>query len=201
MSDQLSYPRVTEVLHPYTSYNEVPQNILQHAAARGTRVHAICAGIANGAWITNEAMGEECVGYVRSFEQWFDQYVEEVLLVEKRYIDKVLGYTGQIDFLIRAKNGTRCLVDLKTSARPQKTYGIQMAAYSNLLDSEGIMVDRSMLVYLNKIGDEAKVVEASTWHKELHVFKCALTCYKYFHKGNYGREDIEFTSKDSSSHG
>ena len=184
MLDGVNYPRVTEILQAYTSYHTVPQHILGKAAARGTRVHAICAGIANGAWISSETIGEEYIGYVRSFEKWFDENVKEVLIVEKRYIDKKFEYTGQIDLLILSKKGRRCLVDLKTSSKKQKTYEIQMAAYCGMLDTHGITVNTSMIVYLQKDGEEAKVVESHCWDKELYVFKCALNCWRYFN----GRE-------------
>ena len=196
MPDELNYPRVTEVLNAFTSYDTVPHAILANAAARGTHVHSICAGIANGAWIPTESIEEEYIGYVRSFENWFDEYVAEVLLVESRYTDKAQGYTGQIDLLIRTKAGERCLVDLKTSAKPQKTYAVQMAAYCNLLDAHGIYVDRSMLVYLHKDGAAAKVVVAKDWDRELDVFRCALTCWSYFN----GRK-IKSIAEDTSNNG
>lgn len=196
MSDELSYPRVTEVLNAFTSYDTVPHAILANAASRGTRVHNICAGIANGAWIPTESIEEEYIGYVRSFEKWFDEHVDEVLVVERRYVDKDRGYTGQIDLLVRTKKGARCLVDLKTSARPQKTYAVQMGAYCGLLEYNGIHVDTTMLVYLQKDGEPAKVTEMRIWERELNVFRCALTCWSYFNA-----RKVKSVSEDSGDNG
>ncbi len=84
----MSLPRVTEVLRAYTSYEYVPKNILENAAARGTSVHALCAGIAKGGWVPDGMIGEELIGYVNSFKKWAEAQVEQFLVIEKRYSDE-----------------------------------------------------------------------------------------------------------------
>lgn len=178
----MEYPRVTEVLRPFTSYDSVPQDILKRAAARGTSVHAICAGLAKGAWIPDAMIPEDLVGYVTSFRLWADAQVKSFEIIEKRYIDEQLLYTGQLDFVVKGTDGELYLVDLKTSARPQKTYPVQMAAYDCLLRGDGTRVKGAMLVYLKKDGDFPDVDLIEDLTEELDVFLYALHCWKFFNR-------------------
>lgn len=179
----MDYPRVTEVLRPYTNYEHVSKQVLERAAARGSSVHALCAGIAKGAWIPDGMIGEDLIGYVNSFRKWASAQVGKFIVVEKRYIDKERMYSGQLDFVVLGIDNELYLVDLKTSSRPQKTYPIQMAAYNYLLKNHNIDVKGAMLVYLNKDGEFPEIHLIEDMSEELHVFLSALDCWHYFNKG------------------
>jgi len=186
----MDYPRVTEVLRTHTSYDQVPAEILQRAAARGTTVHSLCAGIAKGNWIPDGMIGDEFLGYVNSFKQWSAAQVAKFLIIEKRYMDDDLQYSGQLDFVVEGTDGKMYLIDLKTSAKPQKTYPVQMAAYNNLLQKHGVDVHGAMLVYLNKNGEFPDIHFLEDMKTELEVFLCALNCWHYFNKGKrHGKKD------------
>lgn len=192
----MNFPRVTEILKSFTSYENVPSEILRNAAARGSSVHAICAGIAKGAWIPDSMIDENLQGYVKSFKHWADAYVTDFVVIEKRYTDSILGYTGQLDFVILDKDQNLFLIDLKTSAKPQKTYPVQMAAYDNLLKESDMHVKGAMLVYLNKTGEFPAVHVMDNFIKEFHVFKCALQCWKFFKKRKKDEPKIESTPEN-----
>jgi hypothetical protein len=179
----MDFPRVTEVLRPYTGYDYVQKDVLAKAAARGTTVHAMCAGIAKGAWIPDGMMNEEILGYVNSFKKWSEAQVSKFIVVEKRYSDDQLKFTGQLDFVVQGTDDELYLVDLKTSSRPQKTYPIQMAAYDCLLKSHNIYVKGAMLVYLDKDGEFPEIQLLHEMGTELEVFLSALNCWHYFNKG------------------
>lgn len=176
----MDYPRVTEILRAFTSYDQVPKQILDNAAARGTTVHALCAGIAKGAWLPDGMIGAEYLGYVNSFKQWMQAQVVSFDIIETRYLDEDLGYSGQLDFVITGSDGRKYLVDLKTSSKPQKTYPIQMAAYDRLLKKHGILVEGAMIVYLNKNGEFPDIDFLPNMDNEFHIFSCALDCWNYF---------------------
>lgn len=184
---------MTEILRPYTSYDQVPVDILQRAAARGTTVHALCAGIAKGNWIPDGMVGDEYLGYVRSFKQWSEAQVSKFEIIEKRYMDDDLKYSGQLDFVVEGTDGSMYLVDLKTSAKPQKTYPVQMAAYDSLLRKQGVNVHGAMIVYLKKDGDFPDIHFIEDLKPEFAVFVSALYCWNYFNKGkkNARKETIE----------
>ncbi len=175
-------PRVTEVLRAYTSYEHVPREILDKAAARGSSTHALCAAIAKGGWIPDSMVPEELQGYVTSFKEWSLAQVREFIIVEKRYTDTVADYSGQVDFVVRGNDGELYLVDLKTSAKPQRTYPVQMAAYDRLLQRHDIHVKGAMLVYLDKFGQFPDIDYLEGMIKEYHIFLAALDCWHYFNK-------------------
>lgn len=208
----MAYPRVTEILNPFTSYDKVPPNILERAAARGTTVHALCAGLAKDEWIPDGMIGEEYLGYVKSFKQWAKHQVKKFVIIEKRYHDDFRGYSGQLDFVVQGNDGELYLVDLKTSAAPQKTYPIQMAAYDNLLRQHQVKVKGAMLVYLDKDGEFPEIDYIEDFNEQWSVFCSALHCWNYFKRTKKhdkpkrhdeidaadGREDSSYTTETSS---
>ena len=187
-------PRVTEILKSYSGFVNVPHDILQRACERGTKVHALCANIADGAWIDVDTINEGLKGYVRSFNKWAEK-IEEYEIIEKRYTHELLGYTGQVDFVAKIQ-GARFLVDLKTSAKEQKTYPVQMGAYRELLANNGIDVAGCILVYLDAKGDYPKENVLKDTGTETQVFMAALHCWKYFHqkkrKNDPGKDTDDF---------
>lgn len=177
----MKIPRVTEILNYFTSYDQVPKQILENAAARGTCVHAICGGIAKGNWIPDSLIKEEYLPYVNSFRAWNDEVVVEYELIEKRFIHSVHQFSGQMDFVLIGKDKKRYLVDLKTSASPQKTYPLQMGAYDLLLKDNGIMIDGAIIVYLSKEGKYPMIDFLESLEEQRSVFLSALHCWKYLH--------------------
>lgn len=175
-------PRVTEILRPLTTYDQVPEYVLHRAAARGTTVHALCAAIAKGEWVPDGMIDAEHLPYVNSFRSWAEQQVEKFVIIEQRYSDENAGFTGQLDFVIKGKDNELYLVDIKTSARPQKTYPLQMAAYDLLLRNHGIEVKAAMLVYLSKDNEFPNIDCIEDLKPEREVFMAALTCYNYIHR-------------------
>jgi len=187
-------PRVTEILRPFTSFDQVPKDILERASARGTSVHALCAGIAKGNWIPDGMIGEDLLGYVNSFRKWQVAQVKEFTIIEKRYTDWEKRYTGQLDFVVKCTDDKYYLVDLKTSSRPQKTYPVQMAAYEALLAQNGIQIEGAMLVYLNKDGEFPDIDLIGDMKEEFDVFLCAVKCYEYFKIRKKKKDDSEVTA-------
>lgn len=66
--EKSKYIRVTEVLSPFTGLSSIPKHIVENAANRGTRVHAICESIVKG--LGEFDMDAETTGYVKSFKHW-----------------------------------------------------------------------------------------------------------------------------------
>lgn len=178
--EKLSVPRVTEVLGMFSSYNNVPPDVLENAATRGSKVHGLCALLAQDLWMP--PCTEELQLYVDSFSKWHNCHVKRLYMVEKRLIDKCESYTGQIDFVFGLDDEKKWLVDLKTCYAPQKTHYVQMAAYRDMLKDNDIEVEGAKLVYAQKSGGDPKVITLS--QDELNalseVFHAALKCYEYF---------------------
>ncbi len=179
----MPYPRVTEILKPYTSFHNVPAEVLNRAAARGTSVHALCAGIAKGSWIPDSMIDQELLGYVMSFKKWQAVTVQNFKIIEVRYRHDELKFTGQVDFVVEKLDGTILLVDIKTSAKPQKTYPLQIAGYRVLLQKASIDVALAEIVYLDKDGRLPIVHTITDFSEDEHIFLSALDCWHYFNKG------------------
>lgn len=179
----MEFPRVTEILKPFTNFDHIPVKVLDGAAARGTSVHAICAAIAKGEWIPESMIDPELRGYVESFKLWSLANVDKFNVIEKRFAHSWLEYTGQVDFVVVNTLGQSYLVDIKTGKTPQKTFPLQMAAYKELLAQHNITVIGAVLVYLDKDGKYPKVQIINDLTEQFYVFECALTCWKYFNKG------------------
>ncbi|MBW2596741.1 MAG: hypothetical protein JRC93_12390 [Deltaproteobacteria bacterium] len=131
-SKQSEYPSVTEVLSPYSGYDQIPPWNLEKAAERGTIVHAHCAAIALGRWTPSPK--DEYQGYVTSGRLWLEAYMDEPLLVEEELEDPELGYCGHPDLIIRSeKLGGVIMPDLKTPVQlHRKVWGAQLTGYENL---------------------------------------------------------------------
>jgi ATP-dependent exoDNAse (exonuclease V) beta subunit len=196
------YPRVTEILRSYTNIQFIPKDTLAKAAERGSTVHALCAAIAKGEWIPESLIDESLRGYVSSFNQWMELQVSSFEIIEKRFNDEELKFTGQIDMVIKSKtDGKLYLVDLKTGAQPQKTYPVQMAAYMILLGQTKLKIEAAMLIYLNKFGEFPNIEFFENLTEERSVFLSALECWHFFHKRKKdGRnKDVEYSSKNIRS--
>jgi hypothetical protein len=180
----MDYPRVTEVLKPFSGFDYIPKDRLESAAKRGTEVHSICAGLAKGAWIPDSMIQEEYKGYIKSYNDWAKENITKCDIVEKRYVEHEHGYTGQIDLTFVHNDGKYYLCDIKTSAAYNKVHYLQMCAYYNMLFENEVIICGAYLLYLQKDGGKAKekFIKLEDLAEDFFYFECALTCYKFFHK-------------------
>lgn len=178
--EKLKFPRVTDILKPFTNLEYVPRDVLDRAATRGTQVHALCAAVAEGAWIPDETVQPDYRGYLQSFVKWHLAQVKEFLIIEKRFEHDAHEYTGQVDFVVKASDDLLWLVDIKTSSRHQKTYPVQMAAYREMLAIHSVHTHGAMVVYLDKDGEFPDIDVLEDTKEEFRVFMSALECHKYF---------------------
>ncbi|MGM9650390.1 MAG: hypothetical protein ACI3VX_00460 [Faecousia sp.] len=126
-------PSVTEICAPITCGNYPPVGVVQQAAARGTRVHELCALYDMDA--LPDEIESELVGYVKAWAEFcrdYDpvwQFIERPLYGE---IDKGSPFAGTLD-RIGAIDGFARVVDIKTTStlnRPSKiSLCCQIAGY------------------------------------------------------------------------
>lgn len=174
------YPSVTQVLQPYADFGQIPEAVLAHAAERGQTVHRACAAVARGQWVP--PLGDEIDGYVASFRAWFGLAVVEVVAVEERLYNHVLGYCGQPDIICRLKGdreGLLTLIDLKTPTTEGRLWAMQLAAYRELAEHNGITVDRVVILRLKPDGGRPILTEYTSnnliaraaWLNALNVWR------------------------------
>ena len=179
-----NYTRVTEILSPFSDYDQIPEAILNAAADRGTEIHKIC-----------EVYAKEGVhlpsphdGYVQAFIKWYDREVNKLILTEQRIFDDVLEITGQFDLLVSLKPDVEVqwIVDIKTCAGVHDTWPVQLAAYQYLLERSTAKPDflniKRAVLHLKKDGNY-KFYPYENDEKDREIFMSALRCYRYFKKG------------------
>ena len=174
-------PSVTQVIGPWQDFSRIPPGVLLHASERGTIVHDACANIARGLFILPPE--PEIAGYVDSFRAWFDLMVAEVLLVEERLVDMDLGFSGQLDLIVIAKNAECLLVDLKTPPGLKRAWRAQLAGYHRLAVIHGHAPDRVGSLRLSPEGKMAKMDWYDPQGQDLAAFLSCLNCFRYFHGG------------------
>lgn len=146
--ERLNYPRVSEIIEPWTqeSYKYISEDILENAAHRGTEVHAYCT-----AHVRNDFMpfpSAEIAAYLHSFTEWWDTLSHPFLMLsERRLYDDDLQYSGQADLIFEEK-GIIYLADIKTSANFKPTWLVQLAAYVNLAQKAGYKIQKGWILHL-----------------------------------------------------
>jgi hypothetical protein len=168
-----NYLRVTSVLYPFSGLDKVDAGILAHAAERGTKVHKICEAIITG--LGEHGTDEETWGYVESFKKWWGEG-KPVVEVEKRFFCDEHMITGQVDMIIETKDGL-AIVDIKTSAKPSKTWLLQGSAYYYLAKKAGLDIKYVIFLHLNKHGKEARALEIIP---DVGFFFSTLSVFLYF---------------------
>ena len=169
------YTRVTEVLYPFSGMSSIPESVLSNAARRGTRVHSVCESIMKGlgAWDVDE----EISGYIDSFNQWWETGIK-VVEIEKRFFCDDLKITGQVDLIIDTPSGLNIL-DLKTPAKPSKTWPLQGSAYAYMARSQGYEITGIQFLQLRKDGKKPKLYQ---YEDQFELFQKCLDVYNYFYR-------------------
>lgn len=177
----MNYPSVTQVLGVYADFTGVKPEVLAHAAARGTAVHAACHAHITGLWVP--PLDDEVQPYFDSFRRWADAMVTAVHAAERRMVDDVNGYTGQPDLSCTLRGDSISeitVVDYKTPSTKSRLWAAQLAAYGNLCAVTIGEPKRLASLRLKRDGGRAIFDEYTRSHQDLAAFLAALTAYKWF---------------------
>lgn len=175
------YIRVTQLLEAFSNFSNIPKDMVEAASERGSAVHDLCNLYALDSLI--EPIPEKIKGYFESFKNWFDDHVERVIQTEERLDHSELFFTGKYDLLCTLKDDPTkiVLIDYKTSATPSKTWQLQSAAYSILIeDQKDMIVDRRLVLMLQKDGSSASVIEYTEHAKDCALFLKAFDLFLFF---------------------
>jgi hypothetical protein len=176
--DKNSFPTVTQVLGVYSDYSKINPTVLSYAADRGTRTHKYCAAIAKGVW--TGPIDNDCLGYVESFKDWFDAYVNKVLLVEEELVDEDHQFVGHPDLIVDMEAEGIVLIDLKTPLVRQPLWEGQLGAYLSLAKKNGYPVKKAGSLQLSAEGNLPKMTWFEDAGRAFVAFLSALNAYRYF---------------------
>lgn len=152
------YPSVTEVLNViHKPHIEAWRKRVGHAAANkvstsattlGTKVHKVCENISVGEDVA--ATDPKILAMGQAYQDFLDEYVDEVILTEARLVSDALGIGGTMDAYVRLKGGKHAVIDIKTSKNFSPEMGLQMAGYALMMQELGYVVDERIIVRLSK---------------------------------------------------
>jgi len=182
------YTRVTEILGRYTNLSSIPQSVLENAADRGKRVHALCEKYLKNPHEFHpfliEIIDDDCKGYFQSFLRWYENAKFTPFIIEKRLYDHELKITGQIDLIgsYDANPEELILVDFKTPQNSSKTWNLQTAAYKMLAQTDlSLEIDRRACLQLDKNGKTPRFVEFFDHEKDEELFLSAYDLHNFFY--------------------
>ena len=186
--DGVVIPSVTEICAPITSGKYPPVGVVQQAAARGTRVHELCALYDMDA--LPDEIEAELVGYVKPWAAFCRDYKpvwKHIELPLYGEIDPGQPFAGTLDRIGEIDGFTR-VVDIKTAAsldRPAKVALCeQIGGYECLADLNGIDVSfgAGMGVQLFANGNYRVHLTAAIAHKydfrRFTMFRALRKLYK-----------------------
>lgn len=170
--DGVQVPSVTAVLKlaGLSDYSDIPVNILEMAAARGTALHEATA-LLDQDNLDLDSVDPAIAGYLLSYQRWRESVEDWTILAIEQW--EIAGGGGRIygrtiDRKFIEPGGRRWIVDIKTSSKKANWWRIQLAAYADRTD-QGRAV-----VHCFKDGSPAKFIEYAD-EKDFEVWEAALT--------------------------
>jgi predicted RecB family nuclease len=169
--------------------------IMQNAAARGIRFHSstefmeknIKDKTAIDIYLrAAKAKNPEIAPAIETYHDWFVENVIEVIATEERMQCDLHGITGQIDLLCKLKGFDNIiLVDKKFTAKMQKKYDLQTAAYAYLIERKYKILPHRMILRFDKTGKmEMRDIPPGNFELDFETYKAALKIYRYFEGNN-----------------
>lgn len=159
------------------TYADIPEDVLQHAAERGTAVHK-----AIEAQVQDEWFNPDLIDVVRTARELLSQRGLTVIAVEYVVTDGE-NYASPIDLVCTDKKGELCIVDIKTtSSRMYEHVQLQTSIYKVFLERQnpGLTAARTFCLWL-RVNDGFDVLESDLFEmrpvdKEYidHLIECDL---------------------------
>jgi hypothetical protein len=173
-------PSITQILHlcGFNSYDGVARDVMEAAAERGSKVHAICWSLAKYGDYDPSWGSEELDGYIAAYKK----AVHELgFIADKDWVESpVIAEYGGMKFgctadVIGAIKPWPWIIELKTTAQESKAWAIQTMAQAIGRFNCRAESAKRMAIMLKKDGSyRCCVHENAAYDKS--VFLAALTC-------------------------
>lgn len=131
--DGVRLPSVTQLLKPIgPDFSMVPPAVLEAKRHLGVVVHEACQFDDEGD-LDDESVPVPVAPYLSAWRKFRADTGAQVIANEQQAFHPGLRFAGTIDRLVKLPDGSTWLIDLKTSADPYPSYGVQLAGYQLLL--------------------------------------------------------------------
>lgn len=134
-------PSVSELLRFMSRevYSDINKYVLDHAAARGTAVHAATQELDASGTVDCD---HEIAGYIKAYAKFLREHDAGWANIEKAFAHPAMLYAGTID-RSGLLDGFSSIVDIKTNSAIKKPLvKAQLNGYKTLLEANGIRVER-----------------------------------------------------------
>lgn len=152
-----------------------PYKTSDSAKSRGSTIHSIVEAYKH----TQEYLDgipAEFAGYATAFYNWVKDNDIEILEHEKTIFSEEHGYAGTCDLIVKNRqSGKTFLVDVKTGKDIYPEAFLQLSAYKQALEEEGIKIDHIAVCLLQ----EDKSYKFGEGEPRLDVFLNAMQLWRW----------------------
>lgn len=176
--DGIEIPSVTTIMRPLSAgvYRGIDEETMKAAAQRGTEVHQAIEIFGATGFMD---VDEDYAGYITAYQKWARKYNPKIIASEYMTYHPVLWYSGTVDMLA-VVGEANTLIDVKTTAQLNETLlSVQLAAYKEMLQANGIRIDDCACLWLKNDGDYRFEKEAL----RMDIFLNCLAIYNYAKAG------------------
>ncbi len=152
--DGVQIPSVSELTRFISRevYGDIAQFRLDNAAERGTKVHKLTEALDK---YGDADVPGDVLPYIEAYLKFHEEHETAWDEIEAAHFHPSGAYAGTLD-RVGTVDGARCIVDIKTSSKIQKTlYTAQLNLYRMMLDKP---VDKLLILHLQNTG-KYKLVE------------------------------------------
>lgn len=132
-------PSVTQLLDKLHDFSGIPVEILDAAKERGTYVHQMCE-LFDRDELDIPLVPEKYLGYLSGWQAFTHEYGPVWTGIEHRGYSQLFGFAGTMDrvgaLIWKTPERVKWVIDIKTSADPHPVWGMQTAAYRQILAEE-----------------------------------------------------------------
>lgn len=125
-------PSVTQILAPIRpDFSMVPPAVLEAKRALGVAVHAACE-YDDADDLDEDSLADDLRPYLSAWRKFKADTGAAMIENERQLGHSLMRYAGTLD-RVAAMRGARWLLDIKTAADPDPSFGVQLAGYEDLL--------------------------------------------------------------------
>ncbi len=176
--DVVELPSVTTVLKETNMIDmrHIPQDVLDHAGARGTAVHTALHYLDEGD-LDESTVDPTIAGYIVAYQKFCRDTGFYMDRVENRLYHPTMLYAGTLDRTGWFNERTRIIVDFKTGI-VYPGHALQLAAYAQCLPESRSY--RRIALKLNDDGTyKAHEFPMGDYLRDSQLFNAALACHRF----------------------
>lgn len=185
--DDVKYPRVTSILSEvYRPYDKIDLAVLKNKGNIGSIVHTLTAKHDLDE-LKEDEVEARYAGYVKAWVDFKENQNALILMIEQLVYDKQKRYAGTFDRIVKLKDHSTVMLDIKTRPFNPLLDPLQLIAYMKAWNSmhANKPITKGMVVQLTKEGkykiDHAVEIDGI----EYTIFISALVTYNYKKRKGY----------------